>query len=118
MLMNSFAACGIGRWELWATTSWRGGSSSTRSSWKAAVSFYKTVVRHKRDAKADTRQVDQKIVAAKLNFRHEVELEPLKLAVQELTRRTLAVEHQNRVLQQLLSEPACFPVPGNIRRSR
>ena len=39
MLMNSFAACGIGRWELWATTSWRGGSSSTRSSWKAAVSF-------------------------------------------------------------------------------
>ena len=63
--------------------------------------FYKTVVRHKCDAKADTRQVDQKIVAAKLNFRHEVELEPLKLAVQELTRRTLAVEHQNRVLQQL-----------------
>ena len=97
MLMNSFAACGIGRWELWATTSWRGGSSSTRSS----RLFYKAVVRHKRDAKADTRQVDQKIVAAKLNFRHEVELEPLKLAVQELTRRTLAVEHQNRVLQQL-----------------
>ena len=63
--------------------------------------FYKAVVRHKRDAKADTRQVDQKIVAAKLNFRHEVELEPLKLAVQELTRRTLADEHQNRVLQQL-----------------
>ena len=50
--------------------------------------FYKAVVRHKRDAKADTRQVDQKIVAAKLNFRHEVELEPLKLAVQELTRGT------------------------------
>ena len=63
--------------------------------------FYKTVVRHKRDAKADTRQVDQKIVAAKLNFRHEVELEPLKLAVQELTRRTFAVDHQNWVLQQL-----------------
>ena len=102
MLMNSFAACGIGRWELWATTSWRGGSSSTRSFvLEGRRLFYKAVVRHKRDAKADTRQVDQKIVAAKLNFRHEVELEPLKLAVQELTRRTLAVEHQNRVLQQL-----------------
>mgnify|MGYP007069546258 FL=1 len=34
--------------------------------------FYKAVVRHKRDAKADTRQVDQKIVACQLNLRNKV----------------------------------------------
>ena len=64
--------------------------------------LYETVIRHKCNAKADAGKVDQKIVAAKLNLRHQIELKTLKLAVQELTRCTFSVEHQNRVLQKFL----------------
>ena len=74
-------------------------------------SLLKAVVRHERDAKADTRQVDQKIVAARKGSISGTRsrLEPLKLAVQELTRRTLAVEaSESGTAAALLSEPACF----------
>ena len=98
--MNSFAACGIadgscGQRQAGAAEAPPRGRAGRPPSLLQGSSPAQT------RCQADTRQVDQKIVAAKLNFRHEVELEPLKLAVQELTRRTLAVEHQNRVLQQL-----------------
>ncbi len=73
--------------------------------------FYKAVVRHKRDAKADTRQVDQEDrCCAKLNFRHEVEAGTAETGC---CRKTFSSYSCGRASESgtaaaLLSEPACF----------
>ena len=60
-----------------------------------------TVVRDKRDPKSDTCKVNEQVIAAQLNFRHEVKLVLLKQTVEEFACRTFAVQHQDRVLEQL-----------------
>ena len=60
-----------------------------------------TVIGHERDAKSDPGQIDQKVIAGELDFRHEIELVLLEDLVQEFIGRTVFVQHKDRILKKL-----------------
>ena len=60
-----------------------------------------TVIRHKSDSETDGGQIQQEIVAAQLDFRHQIQLMLLKKIVQVLAGGTLAGQHENGIVQKL-----------------
>ena len=69
--MNCFAAWETGRFSLWTTTSWRNGSVSDK---ELLFVLWDTEIRHEGDSKADAGQVDQKVIAAELDLRDQIEM--------------------------------------------
>ena len=68
---------------------------------KQGVLVGDTVVGHKGDAKADVCQIQQQIIASELDFRHQIQLVLLEQVVEEFTGGTFAVQHQDRIIQQI-----------------
>lgn len=61
---------------------------------KKIVGFVRnTVVWDESDAKPDACKVDQQIITTQLDLRYKIQLVLLEQAVQELTCRTLSVQH-------------------------
>ena len=68
-----------------------------------------TVVRNKSDAKSDPCEIDQKIVAAQLDFRNQIQLMLLEERMQKFTGCTFSVQHDDRITLQFF-EGKLFPL--------
>ena len=65
---------------------------------KIVFIFRNTVIRDKGNAETDTCQIDQQIVAGKLDLRYQIQLVALEHAVKEFTGCAFAVQHEDRKL--------------------
>ena len=70
-----------------------------------------TVVRNKSDAKSDPCEIDQKIVAAQLDFRNQIQLMLLEERMQKFTGCTFSVQHDDRITLQFFEGKLCGNVP-------
>ena len=68
-----------------------------------------TVVRNKSDAQSDPCEIDQKIVAAQLDFRNQIQLMLLEERMQKFTGCTFSVQHDDRITLQFF-EGKLFPL--------
>ena len=59
------------------------------------------VVRDEGDAETDAGKIDQEVVTAQFDFRNEVQLVLLEEVVQEFAGGAFAVEHHDRVFQEI-----------------
>lgn len=64
--------------------------------------------RNKSDAKSDPCEIDQKIVAAQLDFRNQIQLMLLEERMQKFTGCTFSVQHDDRITLQFFEE-SFFP---------
>ena len=69
---------------------------------QAAVGGRDAEIRHKGNTQADFGQIDQQIIAAQLNFRHQVKLMLLEHAVEKFAGGAFFVQHEDRIGLKLL----------------
>lgn len=65
-----------------------------------AIVWY-AVVRDEGDAETDAGKIDQEVVTAQFDFRDEIQLVLLEEVVQEFAGGAFAVEHHDRVFQEI-----------------
>ena len=58
-----------------------------------------TVIWNTGNPEADTCQINQKVIAAQLDFRHKIQLMLLEKYMKEFAGCTFLIQHKNRILQ-------------------